>query len=62
MKNEKIKNLVENTNIVPSTFRRKSWIEIIHDTHETYNKNSKLQCWTQAYVVAVMLLYLLKLQ
>ena len=44
MKNEKIKNLVENTNIVPSTSRRKSWIEIIHDTHETYNKNSKLQC------------------
>ena len=57
MEYEKIINLVENTNIELSKFRVKSWIEINHDTHETYNKNSKIKFKTQAYVISVYTLF-----
>ena len=40
MKNQKIKNLFENTPNQPSKFRIKNWVEINHGSCGTYNTNS----------------------
>ena len=42
MKNQKIKNLSENTPNQLSKFRIKNWVEINHGSCGTYNTNSQI--------------------
>ena len=51
MKYQKIINLLENEVTQPSKFRTKNWVQINDDARGRYKLNSRLQCWSQFFVI-----------
>ena len=60
MKYENVINLLDNIRNQPAKFKIRNWVEINDDTGGTYNANSKIQFWSQVYVIIVMHIDLLK--
>ena len=58
MEYQNIINLLDNTSNHPSKIWTKNWVEINDDPRGTYNKDLKLQCWSQVYVIIAMHIFL----